>query len=133
MRKSMRLSAATPAFALGHRLLHLDRAAHRVDDAGELDQHAVAGGLDDAAAVLGDLRIEELAAQRLEAFERAFLVRPHQPRIPRHIGGEDRGETAGLGSCRLARRQAQARQEQLAVLGVAEGQIARHDERGDGA
>jgi hypothetical protein len=47
--------------------------------------------------VLGDLRIDELAAQRFEAFERAFLVRPHQPRIPRHIGGEDRGETAGCG------------------------------------
>jgi hypothetical protein len=29
--------------------------------------------------MLGDLRIEELAAQRFEAFERAFLVRPHQP------------------------------------------------------
>src|SRR5205814_4760318 len=79
---------------LGHRLLHRDRAAHRIDDAGKLHQHAVAGGLDDAAPVLGDLRVEELAAQSLEAFERAFLVRPHQPRIPRHIGGEDRGETA---------------------------------------
>ena len=51
---------------------------------------------DDAAVVLGDFRIEELAAQRLEAFERALLVRPHQPRIPRDIGGEDRGEPAGL-------------------------------------
>ena len=47
--------------ALGHRLLHLDRAAHRIDDAGELDQQAVAGGLDDAAMVLGDFRIDELA------------------------------------------------------------------------
>jgi hypothetical protein len=45
--------------------------------------------------MLGDLRIEELEAQRFEAFERAFFVRPHQPRIPRHIGGEDSGETAG--------------------------------------
>jgi hypothetical protein len=81
---------------LGHRLLHRDRAAHRVDDARKFHKHAVAGGLDDAALVLGDLRIEELMAQRFEAFERAFLVRPHQPRIPRHIGGEDRGETAGL-------------------------------------
>jgi hypothetical protein len=79
----------------GDRLLHLDRAAHRIDDAGKLHQQAVAGGFHDAAVMLGDLRIEELAAQRLEAFERAFLVRPHQPRIPRHIGGEDRGETAG--------------------------------------
>ena len=40
---------------------------------------------------------------RLEAFERAFLVRPHQPRIPRHIGGEDRGETADRGHV-VARR-----------------------------
>jgi hypothetical protein len=29
--------------------------------------------------VLGDFRIDELAAQRFQAFERAFLVRPHQP------------------------------------------------------
>jgi hypothetical protein len=81
---------------LGHRLLHRDRAAHRIDDARKLHQHAVAGSLDDAAVMLRDLRIEKLAAQRFEAFERAFLVSPHQPRIPRHIGGEDRGETAGL-------------------------------------
>ena len=62
---------------LGHHLLHRDRAAHRIDDAGKLHQQAVAGGLDDAAMVLGDLRIEKLMAQRFEAFERAFLVRPH--------------------------------------------------------
>ncbi len=36
---------------LGHAALDLDRAARRVDGAGELDQHAVAGGLDDAAAM----------------------------------------------------------------------------------
>src|SRR5262249_39768632 len=35
---------------LGNRLLHRDCAAHRIDDAGKLDQEAVAGGLDDAAA-----------------------------------------------------------------------------------
>jgi hypothetical protein len=40
-----------------HLALQFDRAAHRVDDAGELDEEAVAGGLDDAAAVLGDLRL----------------------------------------------------------------------------
>ena len=58
--------------------------------------------------VLRNLRIEELAAQRCEVFERAFLVRPHQPRIPRHIGSEDRGETAGLAhaSSPAARRRA---------------------------
>jgi hypothetical protein len=81
---------------LGHRLLHRDGAAHRINDARKLDQHAVAGGLDDAAAMLGYLRVDELMAQCLEAFERAFFVRSHQPRVARHIGGEDRGETARL-------------------------------------
>jgi hypothetical protein len=50
----------------------------------------------DAAVVLDDLRVDEVAAQRLEAFEGAFLVRPHQPRIPRDIGRKYRGEAAGL-------------------------------------
>src|SRR6516165_11467485 len=31
---------------------------------------------------------------RLEALERAFLVRSHQPRVAGHVGGKDRGETA---------------------------------------
>ena len=39
---------------------------------------------------------------RLEAFVGAFFVRPHQPRVPRHVGGEDRGETANRGHCRAA-------------------------------
>jgi len=80
--------------ALRHRPLHRDGTAHRIDDAAELDQHPIAGGLDDPAVMLGDLRIDELAAQRLEAFERALLILPHQPRIPRHIGGKYRGKTA---------------------------------------
>jgi hypothetical protein len=48
---------------------------------------AVAGRLDDAAGMLADLRVDELAAMRLEAFVRAFLVCAHKPRVPRHIGG----------------------------------------------
>jgi hypothetical protein len=40
--------------------LYLGRAAQRVDDAGKLDQQAVAGGFDDAAAVLADLWIDQL-------------------------------------------------------------------------
>ena len=61
MRNSMRRSAGDIGIALGHPALHLGGAAQRVDDAGELDQQAVAGGLDDAAAVLGDLRVDQLA------------------------------------------------------------------------
>jgi len=56
------------AVPLGHRLLHRDRATHRIDDAGKLYQQAIAGGFDEAALVLGDLWIEEVAAQRFQTF-----------------------------------------------------------------
>jgi len=68
--------------ALGDRLLHLDRASHRIDDAGKLHQQAVAGGLDDAAMVLGNFRIEQLAAQRFEAFVRASSSTPISREYP---------------------------------------------------
>ena len=43
-----------------HAALDFRRAANRVGDALELDQHAVAGRLDDAAPVLGDRRVDQL-------------------------------------------------------------------------
>ena len=46
--------------AVGHRALDFGGAAHRIDDAGEFRQHAVADGLDDAAVMLADLRIDQL-------------------------------------------------------------------------
>ena len=78
--------------ALGHAALDRDRAAHGVDDAGELDQDAVAGGLDDAAGMLGDLGIDQLAAMRLEARQRAFLVVADQPAVAGDVGCEDGGQ-----------------------------------------
>jgi hypothetical protein len=72
----------------------LNGAAHRVDDARKFHQYSVAGGLDDAAAVLPDLGVDELAPMRLEALESALLVCTHQLRVARHIGCENRGETA---------------------------------------
>ena len=83
--------------AVGHRALNFAGAAHRVDHAGKLRQHAVAGGLDDAAVTLADLRIQQFDEMRLEALVRALLVGTHQARIAHHIGGEDRGETTGGG------------------------------------
>jgi len=44
--------------------------------------------------VLFDFRIDQIAEMRPEAFVRAFLVGPHQARVPRHIGGEDCGQLA---------------------------------------
>ena len=57
--------------ALRHAALDRDRAGDRVDDARELAERAVAHELDDAAAVLGDERLDQLLAVRLEPGERA--------------------------------------------------------------
>jgi hypothetical protein len=86
--------------ALGHRLLQLGGTAHRIDDAGELHEQPVAGRLYDPAPMLLDLRVPHLGADRFQRNERAFLVRPHQPRIPGDIGGQDRGEAASGGHYR---------------------------------
>ena len=90
----MRRSAGTSGVSFSHLALHLDGATHRVDDAGKLDEQAVAGRFDDAAAVLLDLRVGKLAPQRLQRGESAFLVRAHQPRIAGDIGGENGGQLA---------------------------------------
>jgi hypothetical protein len=66
--------------------------AHRIDDAVEFDEQPVAGGVDDAALVLGDRRVDQPGAHRFEAPHRALLIGADQPRITRHIGGEDRRE-----------------------------------------
>ncbi len=74
MRNSMRLSGWHGGVPLGHRRLDLGRAAQRVDDAGELDQQAVAGGLDDAARCSAIFGIDQLAADAPSA-GRASLPR----------------------------------------------------------
>jgi hypothetical protein len=43
----------------------------------------------------------------MDAKSRAFLVRPHQPRIIRHIGDEDCGKTPGLARIAFAGRELQ--------------------------
>src|SRR6516225_2146345 len=94
MRNSIRLSAATPVFRSG--IACCTATAQRTASTTLANSTNRPSPVDDAAVMLRDSRIDELMAQRFEAFERAFLVRPHQPRIPGHIGGKDRGETAGL-------------------------------------
>src|SRR5580704_9761611 len=64
--------------SLNHRALDLYRAARRIDGTGELDQHAIAGGLDNATAMRGDLGIDQRFSERLELRERVFLVATHQ-------------------------------------------------------
>src|SRR5215472_3720000 len=64
-----------------HLVLHLDRTAHRVDDAGELGEEAVAGRFDDATPMLGDFGIAKITADRTQRRERA---RPSAANSRRH-------------------------------------------------
>jgi hypothetical protein len=66
---------------LNHAALHLDGASRCIDGAGELDQHAVAGHLDDPSAMRGDGGIDN----GLEASQNVFFVRTHQAALSRDI------------------------------------------------
>ena len=87
MRNTIRRSSG---IAFDHGVLNLDRAAHRVDDAAELDDAAVARALDDAPMVDRDGRIDQVAAQGPEPRQSAILVRPGEPAIADHIRAQDR-------------------------------------------
>ena len=65
---------------LGHPALHGNRTGDRLYDAWELDQDAVAGGLDDAALVIGDFGSMR---SRRSALRRASVPASstHQPAI----------------------------------------------------
>jgi hypothetical protein len=82
--------------ALDQAVLHLDRAAHGVNDAAELDETTVAGALDDAPMVRGDGGIDEIAAQPSEPRQRAILVRPREPAIADDIRDQNRRNFPGL-------------------------------------
>jgi hypothetical protein len=67
---------------------------HRVDDARKLGREPVTGSLDDAAAMLRELRVAQLAPNGLQRRERAFLILAHQPRIAGDIESQDCHEPA---------------------------------------
>src|SRR5262245_28059711 len=64
-----------------HPALDIDRTAYRVNHGSKLDEDAVAGRLNDPAAMERDGRIDQLAAQLAQAFKRAFLIEASQPGI----------------------------------------------------
>ena len=73
---------------LGHTALDFDGAAHSIDNTDEFHQHPVAGGLDDPAAMFGDLGIDQCFSKGFEGSEGALLVgdtsigysQPYRPR-----------------------------------------------------
>ena len=78
--------------AAGHAALDFGGAGDSVHHAREFHQHAVAGQLDDAALVLGDLAVDQFLAMRLERGKRGGLVDAHQPAIADHVGRQYGGE-----------------------------------------
>ena len=94
MRSSIRWPAVKAVVAFGHRPLYQDGTFDRIDDAAELRQQAIAHQLEDAAAVLGDLRLEQLLAVRPQAVERPRFVLLHEAAVADHVGGEDGREPA---------------------------------------
>ena len=76
-------------FVGGHAVLPGGSAGDGIHHAGELDQQAVSHQLDDAAAMPGDERLQNLSAQLGEAPKRAGLVRPHQAGVADHVSREN--------------------------------------------
>jgi hypothetical protein len=81
---------------LDHRALHFDREAHRIDDAAELDDAAIAGALHDAAMMHGDERVDQVAAERPEPRKDAIFIRSREPAVADHVGYQDRRNFPGL-------------------------------------
>jgi hypothetical protein len=82
--------------AIDHRPLDFNSAVHCVNDAAELDDRAVAGALDDAAAMHRDGRVDQVAAKGPKASEDTIFIRTRKPRIADHVGHQDRGQFSGL-------------------------------------
>jgi len=101
-RKSRRRSVATrrqilPLQHAGNRPLTMFRRcldSRRPCRCWQVEEEAVACRLDDTAAMFLDFRIGEFASDRLQSNEGALLVHAHQPRVARHISGENGGQPA---------------------------------------
>ena len=78
----------------GHGLLQLDRAFDGVDGAAELDEHAIADSLEDAALMAGDERLHHLAPPHLQFRQRGCFVPLHEPAVADHVRGQNGDEPA---------------------------------------
>ena len=75
--------------AIRHTRLHGDGALHGIDDAAELDQHAVTCRLDDAAVALRDFGVDELLSMGFRVGQGAHLIGTHEAAEADHIGGQN--------------------------------------------
>src|SRR5207302_7673306 len=70
---------------LGHAALNFDGTSHGVEDAGELNESAVAGILDDAPAIISDFGIKKRLPKSFQLRQGAFFVDPYQAARARDI------------------------------------------------
>ena len=77
----------------GHGTLDFDRAAGGIDGTGEFHQHAVTGGLDDAATMGSYGGINKCFSGRLEPGQGAFLVGTHEAAISGDIRRQHRRQS----------------------------------------
>ena len=69
----------------GHAALDFDGTSHGIDHAGELNESAVPGVLDDASAMISDFGIEKRLSESFQLRQRAFFVDPYQAARARDI------------------------------------------------
>jgi hypothetical protein len=69
----------------GHAALNFVGASDGIDHAGELDESAVPGVLDDASAMISDFGIKKCLSKSFQLRQRAFLVDPYQAARARDI------------------------------------------------
>jgi hypothetical protein len=69
----------------GHAALDFVGTSHGVNHAGELNESAVPGVLDDTSVMLSDFGIEKRPSKRFQSRQRAFFVYPYQAARARDI------------------------------------------------
>ena len=70
-------------------LLHLEGTTHGTVDAVEHDEQRVAAGLNDRATMLLDRRVDEIATESPQPFERADVIQSNEAAIANHVCIDD--------------------------------------------
>ena len=74
--------------------MHRNGTGDRFDNRRKLNEDAVAGGLNEAALVLGDCGIDQFTAQFPHPVQCASLILAHEPAVSHDIGRKNSGEPA---------------------------------------
>src|SRR5690349_7598805 len=82
------------AIQVGNLLLDLHGTAYSAIDAVEHDEQRIAASLDDAAAVLLNRRVDQIAAHGTQPRQGSSVVKPDQAAVADHVGIHDRDQLA---------------------------------------